>query len=45
LDFPLVVDIAARILALAMGIVPMLIMFAICSKQLIQGMIAGSVKG
>jgi multiple sugar transport system permease protein/cellobiose transport system permease protein len=39
------VDIAARILALAMGVVPMLIIFIIGSKQLIQGMTAGSVKG
>jgi multiple sugar transport system permease protein/cellobiose transport system permease protein len=39
------VDIAARILALAMGIIPMLIIFVAGSKQLIQGMTAGSVKG
>lgn len=39
------VDVAARILALGMGIIPILIMFAAGSRQLIQGMTAGSIKG
>lgn len=37
-------DFAARILALAMSTVPIIIMFSIGSKYLIQGLVAGSVK-
>jgi multiple sugar transport system permease protein/cellobiose transport system permease protein len=38
-------DYAARILALAMGTIPIVVIFAFGSKHLIRGLIAGSVKG
>lgn len=38
-------DYAARILALSMGTIPILILFSFGSKYLIQGLVAGSVKG
>lgn len=38
-------DYAARILALAVATVPILIMFSIGSKSLIKGLVGGSVKG
>lgn len=38
-------DYAARILALAMGTIPVVVMFAFGSKHLIRGLVAGSVKG
>jgi multiple sugar transport system permease protein/cellobiose transport system permease protein len=38
-------DNAARILALALGTIPILTIFAIGSKHLIRGMVAGSIKG
>lgn len=38
-------DYAARILALSMGTIPILILFACGSKYLIKGLVAGSVKG
>jgi len=38
-------DFAARILALAISIIPVLILFAAGSKQLIRGLTAGSLKG
>lgn len=38
-------DYAARILALSMATLPILIMFSIGSKSLIKGLVAGSVKG
>lgn len=38
-------DYAARILALSMGTIPILILFAFGSKHLIRGLVAGSVKG
>ncbi len=38
-------DYAARILALAMGTIPVLVLFAAGSKYLIKGLTAGSVKG
>lgn len=40
-----VADYGARILALAISIVPLIIMFALGSKYLIRGMVVGSVKG
>lgn len=39
------VDYAARILALAIGTIPLVVMFAFGSKHLIRGLVAGSVKG
>jgi multiple sugar transport system permease protein/cellobiose transport system permease protein len=38
-------DYAARILALALGTLPIVIIFAFGSKHLIRGLVAGSVKG
>ena len=38
-------DYAARILALSMGTIPILILFSFGSKHLIRGLVAGSVKG
>lgn len=38
-------DYAARILALAMGTIPILVLFSFGSKYLIKGLVAGSVKG
>jgi multiple sugar transport system permease protein/cellobiose transport system permease protein len=38
-------DYAARVLALAMGTVPIVIIFAFGSKHLIRGLVSGSVKG
>lgn len=38
-------DYAARILALAMGTIPILVLFSFGSKYLIRGLVAGSVKG
>ncbi|GHV64306.1 sugar ABC transporter ATP-binding protein [Spirochaetia bacterium] len=38
-------DYAARVLALAMGTVPIVVIFAFGSKHLIRGLVAGSVKG
>lgn len=38
-------DYAARILALSMGTIPILILFSCGSKYLIKGLVAGSVKG
>lgn len=38
-------DYAARILALSMGTIPILILFSFGSKYLIQGLVAGSIKG
>lgn len=38
-------DYAARILAISMGTIPILILFACGSKYLIKGLVAGSVKG
>lgn len=38
-------DYAARILALTLGTVPIIIMFALGSKHLIRGLLGGSVKG
>lgn len=38
-------DYAARILALSMGTIPILILFSFGSKYLIRGLVAGSVKG
>lgn len=38
-------DYAARILALSLGTIPILILFACGSKYLIKGLVAGSVKG
>ena len=38
-------DYAARILALSMGTIPILILFSFGSKYLIKGLVAGSVKG
>ena len=38
-------DYAARILALSMGTIPILVLFSFGSKYLIRGLVAGSVKG
>lgn len=38
-------DYAARVLAMAMGTIPIVVMFAFGSKHLIRGLVAGSVKG
>lgn len=38
-------DYAARVLALSMGTIPILILFSFGSKYLIKGLVAGSVKG
>ena len=38
-------DYAARILALALSTIPIVLMFALGSKHLIRGLVAGSVKG
>ena len=38
-------DYAARILALSMGTIPILVLFSFGSKHLIRGLVAGSVKG
>lgn len=38
-------DYAARILALSMGTIPILVLFSFGSKYLIQGLVVGSVKG
>lgn len=39
------VDYAARILALSLGTIPIVIIFALGSKHLIRGLVAGAVKG
>lgn len=39
------VDYAARVLALAMGTIPIVVMFAFGSKHLIRGLVAGAIKG
>ena len=38
-------NLAAQILCLAISTIPMVILFACFSKYLIQGLVAGSVKG
>lgn len=38
-------DYAARILALAIGTIPLVVLFALGSKHLIRGLVSGSVKG
>jgi multiple sugar transport system permease protein/cellobiose transport system permease protein len=38
-------DYAARVLAMSLGTIPIVIMFAFGSKHLIRGLVAGSVKG
>jgi cellobiose transport system permease protein len=38
-------DYSARILALALSTIPILIMFAFGSKHLIRGLVGGSIKG
>jgi multiple sugar transport system permease protein/cellobiose transport system permease protein len=38
-------DHAARVLALAMGTVPIVVIFAFGSKHLIRGLVSGSIKG
>ncbi len=39
------VDYAARILALSLGTIPIVVIFALGSKHLIRGLVAGAVKG